>query len=306
MLQRLRLENERLCCEVLPQAGGALARLDWLGGSSPQPLLRPFEPDAQVPSPSLLPLPLPLPRPLPLPSQLACFVLVPWSNRMAPSGFAFDGRRHVPAPNRAGEPCPIHGDGWQQAWQVAAHAPDAALLRLARRDAAPFAYEAALRYALEGDALAVELTVRNAGMHALPFGLGLHPWLPDPQGARLRARAATVWLAGADRLPTRRSPLPPDWNFSALAPLPARGVDNAFEHWDGLADIHWPARGVGLRIAADMEYFILYAPPGRDFFCFEPVDHPINAHNLPGYPGLSILAPGASLRRRVLFRGVAL
>jgi aldose 1-epimerase len=55
---------------------------------------------------------------------------------------------------------------------------------------------------------------------------------------------------------------------------------------------------------ADMAYYILYAPPGRDFFCFEPVDHAINAHNLPGGAaanGLTVLAPGESLSRTVSF-----
>lgn len=293
MLHRLRLENERLRAEVVPQVGGGLARLDWRGGASalPLPLLRGLPPETQE---------------LPLPSQLACFPLLPWSNRMAPTGFEFADRRHVPAPNRAGEPCPIHGDGWQQAWEVQSHTADVAVLRLERHEAAPFAYDATLRYALEGDALVVDLAVRNAGDCALPFGLGLHPWLPDPLGARLQARATQVWLSGADKLPSMRSLPPPDWNFIDPAPLPAIGVDNVFEGWDGLAQIQWPGRGIGLAIEADMDYFILYAPPGRDFFCFEPVDHPINAHNLPGYPGLSILGPGASLRRRVVFRGSAL
>jgi aldose 1-epimerase len=54
-----------------------------------------------------------------------------------------------------------------------------------------------------------------------------------------------------------------------------------------------------------MGYYILYAPVDKDFFCFEPVDHAINAHNLPGGAarnGLSVLAPGQTLSRRVSFR----
>jgi len=291
MLERLFLRNDRLGAEIVPQAGGGLARLDWLGGAAPVELLRALPAGVQA---------------QPLPSQLACFPLVPWSNRMAPAGFAFGGRRHIPAPNRAGEPCPIHGDGWQQAWHVVSHAADRVLLRLERRHAEPFAYEAQLRYLLDGDALVVELMVRNAGVCALPFGLGLHPWLPDPAGARLQARATRVWLSGQDKLPSTRSQLPPGWNFSAPSALPDDGVDNVFEGWDGAARVTWPARGVGLALEADMDYFILYAPPGRDFFCVEPVDHPINAHNRPGYPGLTVLAPGAALQRRVVFRGTAL
>lgn len=291
MLERLVLRNGSLLAEIVPQVGGALARLDWIASNAAQPLLRPLVPDVTD---------------MPTTSQLACFPLLPWSNRMAPSGFTFEGRRHVPAPNRAGEPCPIHGDAWQQAWQVARHDAPELTLTLTRPEAAPFSYHAQMRYALEGAALSIEVAVTNAGAESLPFGIGLHPWMPDPQGARLQAGASGVWLSGADKLPVERVAPPAAWRFDTAAALPPDGVDHVFDGWPGKARIDWPARAVALEIEADMDYFILYAPPGRDFFCFEPVDHPINAHNLPGQPGLSVLAPGATLHRRCVFRGVGL
>lgn len=290
MIERLTLRNDSLLAEIVPQVGGGLARLDWLGGARPEPLLRALPPGFEG---------------VPAPGQLACFPLLPWSNRMAPSGFVFEGRRYVPAPNRLGEPCPIHGDGWQQAWRVAAHSDTSLTLVLERHDAVPFSYQSELRYSLEGAALALDIAVRNTGGESLPFGVGLHPWMSDPQGARLQAGADGVWQSGADKLPLGRTAIPVCWRFDAAAALPPDGVDHVFDGWSGLARIDWPARGVALGIEADMDYFILYAPPGRDFFCFEPVDHPINAHNLPGHPGLSVLAPGATLRRRCVFTGSA-
>jgi aldose 1-epimerase len=291
MVNRLTLRNDSLRAEILPQVGGGLARLDWLRGDQPLPLLRGLAPDVTD---------------TPLPSQLACFPLLPWSNRMAPSGFQFEGQRHVPAPNRAGEPCPIHGDAWQQPWSVADHHDTSLVLTLDRSGAIPFAYTAQLRYTLAGDALVLELSVCNAGDTALPFGIGLHPWMPEPQGALLQAGANSVWMAGLDKLPVVRQDIPAGWRFDNPAALPQDGVDNVFEGWQGAARIAWPARQLALEVQADMDYFILYVPPGRDFFCFEPVDLPINAHNLPGYPGLTMLAPGATLRRRCVFRGEAL
>jgi len=291
MIERLVLRNANLVAEVVPQVGGGLARLDWLGNGEATALLRALPPDAPG---------------VPTSSQLACFPLLPWSNRMAPSGFAFEGRQYVPAPNRAGEPCPIHGDAWQQAWQATQHTQTSLTLSLARREAAPFSYEAELRYTLDGAALLVDVAVRNTGAGALPFGIGLHPWMPDPPGAQLEAVAKGVWLSGADKLPVTRGDIPGHWRFCAPAALPQDGVDHVFDGWPGRARIAWPARGVALELEADMDYFILYVPPGRDFFCVEPVDHPINAHNLPGQPGLTVLAPGATLRRRWSFRGASL
>ena len=276
------LRNGHLHAEVLPSVGGGLARLDWMG----REVLRAAVPDAS------------------LPSQLACFPLVPWSNRMDPAGFVCDGRTVKPEPNRTGEPCPIHGDGWQQAWQVSDQQPDAVTLVLDRRDALPFSYAARLHYSLGPDALTVTLEVRNTGAVRLPFGLGLHPWLPHPEEARLSAPADTVWLSGADRLPLSNVPVPEEWDFNDARGLPPAGVDNVFCGWNGEASIAWPSRGLTLRMCADMRYYILYAPPERDFFCFEPVDHAINAHNLAGGPvanGLTMLDPEQSLQRRVAF-----
>ena len=290
----IELRSGSLRAVVLPDAGGGLARLDWLGGAgsapAPVPVLRPA-PDGVA---------------LPLPGQLACFPLVPWSNRIAVDGFEFGGRRVVPAPTREGEPCPIHGDGWRMPWFVESQDASSVVLSLYRRDATPFSFTAHMAYTLEANALRVTLKVTNNGAHALPFGLGLHPWLPHPEDAQLRARAGGVWLSGADKLPCEHVVLPQSWDFAGPMPrpLPQGGVDNAFTGWDGSAQVDWPSRGLRLRIAADMDCFILYAPPGKDFFCFEPVDHPINAHNLPGGPaanGLTVLAPGQDLWRTVTF-----
>lgn len=291
------LRSGRLRAVVLPEAGGGLARLDWLrapaacaGAEQAVPILRPA-PDGVA---------------RPLPGQLACFPLVPWSNRMSPDGFEFEGRRHTPAPTRAGEPCPIHGDGWRLPWQVETRDDSSVVLSLYRRDASPFAFTAHMAYALSGQALRITLKVTNNGACALPFGLGLHPWMPFPEEARLQARADGVWLSGPDKLPTEHAAPPAAWDFGGpqARELPLGGVDHVFTGWDGRASIEWPARGLRLRIDADMGYYILYVPPGRDVFCFEPVDHAINAFNLPGGAaanGLTVLAPGQDLWRTVVF-----
>ena len=49
---------------------------------------------------------------------LANFAMLPWSNRISGGGFEQGGHFRPMAPNRAGEPYPIHGDGWLQAWAI--------------------------------------------------------------------------------------------------------------------------------------------------------------------------------------------
>jgi aldose 1-epimerase len=290
-METVHLRCGALRAEVLPQAGGGLGRLDWMRGDERHALLRPH---AHTPG-----------APLPTTSQLACFPLVPWSNRIDPSGFVFEGRRIVLEPNRAGEPCAIHGDGWQHPWRVEAQSRSGVTLLLDRRGGFPFSYTARLRYVLTERALQVTLDVTNTGAARLPFGLGLHPWLERRNGVTLRARASGTWTRDPLGLPQDAIDLPPEWNFAEASVLPSTHVDHLFRGWDGQAKVHWPDTGLSLAIESDMNYFILYAPAGRDVFCFEPVDHAINAHNLPGgaaHNGLRILAPGQTLSRRVAFR----
>ncbi len=284
------LENEHLHAQVLPSIGGGLARLDALAGGTPRALLRAWALTPGAPDPT--------------PSQLACFPLVPWSNRIGNGGFDFEGRRIDLAPNRAGEPCPIHGEGWQHSWEIEACSGASVDLLLDRRAHAPFSYMARLRYVLNGPALEVRLELRNEADYVLPFGLGLHPWLPRTEGVLLRAPALATWRRGDDGLPADQIAIPTDWDFSSARRLPERPIDNVFSGWDGRAEIVWPDSGQQLRISADMAYYIVYTRPGADFFCFEPVDHMINAHNLAGGParhGLTLLAPGQSLVRTVRF-----
>ena len=288
------LRNEHLHAEVLPEAGAGLARLDWIAGPAPAPLLRPL---ALAPG-----------APPPTPSQLACFPMLPWANRIDPAGFEFDGRSIVPPPNRPGEPCPIHGDGWQYPWQVEAQSPGGVTLALDRRGGAPFAYTAQLRWELSGPALMCTASITNTGPHAMPFGFGLHPFFPRSPGVQLQARAATMWTSGLDKLPLHEAAPKPGFDFNGGAGMPVEALDNLFCGWDGKAHIAWPGSALSLSIEAGMNYYIVYAPSGADFFCFEPLDHAINAHKLAGGAaanGLSVLAPGQTLRHAVSFRAGA-
>jgi aldose 1-epimerase len=285
----LSLRNEYLCLRVLPSMGGGIAGFDWMGRGAGVPLMRPWrEGDAQDPN------------------RLACYPLLPWSNRIAHGGFFYRGRRIDLARNRDDDAWPIHGHGWQREWTVAHHEERALVLTLEQSAHDAYGYHALLGYRLDGDALRVRLRVTNTGEFALPFGLGLHPFFPLHGGARLRAPASAVWHNdGHGPLPVRRGAVPDEWNFSTERTLPAGGLNHAFEGWAGDAAIEWPDQSLRLTIASDADNYVLYVPAGESFFCFEPVDHPINAVHLPGGPlanGMTDLAPGASLERCFAFR----
>lgn len=290
----LRIGNERLSLSVLPRAGGGIVAFDALVDGHSVPLMRPTLP-SDVDAAGVVD-----------PNRLACYPLLPWSNRIAHGGFFYGGRRVALELNRAGDAWPIHGSAWQRAWTTLTHSADTLLLVLEDSTPDAYAYRATLGYRLMGDTLRVTLRVINAGPHALPFGLGLHPFFPLHGGARLHAPATEVWLNdGHDPMPVRREAVPAAWDFSDTVPLPAGGLNHAFQGWDGRAAIEWPDQSLRLHVSSDVDTYVIYVPEGEAFFCFEPVDHPINAVHLPGGAianGMTELAPGRSLEHAFAFR----
>jgi aldose 1-epimerase len=290
----LRLHNGSLEAVVLPETGGGLAAFNWIGSGWPVPLMRALPASVTAPEPN----------------QLACYPLVPWSNRIGHGRSTFEGKASRLAPNYPPEPYPMHGDGWLSAWDVLDSRADAATLRLDKSASSPFTYVAGMSYTVQADGLAVELWVENRGAARMPFGLGLHPWFDRTPGVRLQAPAEGMWLAGPDVLPVAHDAPPPDASFQPLAALPQRLVDNCFTGWSGVAQIRWEDRAVARHIESTppLPYQVLFCPPLKPVFCFEPVTHPIGAFDLPepfARASLSPLAPGQRRSNRVTFRVLA-
>jgi aldose 1-epimerase len=272
--------------EIAPWLGAGLSRYDWIGSGERTPLFRAcLEPSNAHPF------------------DLALNLLVPWSNRISGPGFPFAGRFHRLEPNLPGEERPIHGNGFSSAWTLESVDGANASLTLDSFGPGPFRYNASVTYALEDGALSIRLSVRNAGDETLPFGLGLHPWLPRTPATTLMAKARRVVREDARHLPAGVVDIAarPEWDFSSEKSLPGSWINNAFLDWDGRAHVRWADRALALEILAEpaVSTYILYSPAATaEFFCFEPVTHEVDAHNLPGGAqahGLVALAPGAAM-----------
>ena len=251
---------------------------------------------------------------------MACAPLLPWSNRISGGGFHHQGRWVALAPNWPGEPLPLHGNGFLAPWRVVGQRRDAVELTLDSSGPGAFRYTARLHYWLAGGGLGMRLAVVHTGTDALPYGLGFHPWLVRDRATVLQAPARAVWLEDARHLPTVRVPVAtcPAWDFTRPRRLPAGWINNGFVGWNGRATVSWPERrlalaidaGAGADMAAALSTYILYSPDAAaGFFCFEPVSHPVDAHNLPGTPegnGLFMLGPGQSAAVQCRFTPSAL
>jgi len=271
----LELEDSFTRLTLAPELGGSI--VNWTVRSTGQPLLRHADEQALNTG---------------LPGKLGCFPLVPWSNRIAEGGFDCPHGWLALTPNSP-DPLPIHGSAWQQRWQVVSTTADEVVLQLDSTE--PFAYCARQRFHLSEGKLSIELSVTHLAEQAAWHGLGLHPYLPRNANTLLQATARQVWLCDERKLPTQLSALPAEWDFQQPRALPHTLVDNGFCQWDGHCLIQQPDLGYELDCqASGSDYYLLYCPPGLAFFCIEPVSHPVNAHHLPGRPGLRLLEQGQS------------
>ena len=226
-----------------------------------------------------------------------------------PDGYvsSIDGATYHLRPNTDGDPLYLHGDGWLVDWRTVEQCPDAVTLRHEQTpsDATPYVYRAEQRIAITKGCLQLDLSVENRGGVTLPFGLGQHLFFPLTRTTRLEAEASHLWTEAAHNLPGAREPVGGDLDFRKPATVPHRWINNAFEGWDGRAQMSWPGLGLGVEIEADPVFgcYMIHVPgEDADFVCFEPMSHLPDGHNMPGFGGLRLLSPGERLSGRVSLR----
>lgn len=273
----LSLRAGRLAVDLTPAAGGSIARFAIETGGAAFDLLRPAGGAA-----------------------MACYPLVPFSNRIANGRLVVGGEEFVLEPNWPGQRHPMHGDGWARPWQVARREVGSAELVYEHdgREGWPFRYRARQVFNLGEGGLSVGMTIENLESRPVPAGVGLHPFFPCDADTELACRVESVWRADADVLPVDRIAVPPEWNFAVSRPVDGVVLDNCFDCWDGRATIRWPRHGLGLALEATQPFrhLVIYVPKGRPYFCVEPVSH------ANGAVAQTSLPAGATLAGEILFR----
>lgn len=230
-------------------------------------------------------------------SPTGMFPLVPFSNRIENARFQFAGRAWRIEATQEGKPHAIHGHGLRATWTVSERDDHGATITMAHDGSDwPGPYLVSQRFDLSAAELTVRMEVTNAGAGAMPVGLGWHPFLPLCGGPVIATGFKTIWPPVRDSIPAGPEPLPAAFDFAGGAALPS-GLDTGFGGWSREAFLSWPGREAGLGVTASegLDHVILYSPAGRDFFCFEPVSHPINAQNSAfpgGENGMAVIAAG--------------
>jgi aldose 1-epimerase len=282
MIDRVELRAGAAQAQVLPGMGASLAGL-WVGD---RPVLRPWSGRAEDG-----------------PFAVASIVLAPFSNRVS-RPFDWRGRTIEFPRNLSSEALPIHGDAFTRAWRIADRDPRSVRLTLDDGGIGPLVYGASLTYSVAPWGFASELSIRSRCEEPVPFGTGFHPWFPRSPATRIAFIADGVWMEDDRHLPAGDRPvaLPQEWDFSSGRPLPEGWINNGFSGWYRNLRIEQGDEAVSLDVTAStqLDTLILFSPGANaDFFCAEPVSHPVDAFNLPGRPGLVALQPGETMTTRV-------
>ncbi|BAI72071.1 hypothetical protein AZL_014330 [Azospirillum sp. B510] len=284
------LRHRMMTLTVAPRCGGALASWSLSTADGPVDLFRPTSPRALAGD---------------FAPDMACFPLVPFSNRIGGGRFVFQGRKIALATD-PGSPHRIHGHGWSTPWTVEAIADDALRMGFSHRaDDWPWSYRATQTMALDDDGLTVTLDLVNESDGDMPAGLGLHPYFVKTPGSRVTADVLTVWENDDSILPCRKRPLPAAWDFRHGVTMDHVALDNGFTGWSGAATLDRPQERIRLTMLADgpVGHLIVYAPAGEPYLCLEPVTHMTDALNRPQEPGAGVIAlpPGERLSMTVRF-----
>jgi len=280
--KRIVLTAGSLELQICPSIGGSIARFDLVEAGRLTPILRGC---SGIPANVL---------------EAASFPLVPFVNRIAGGRFNFRGREVVLAPNMAGDPSPLHGQGWRSPWSVVSAGPDQAELSFEHAEGEwPWSYAARQRFRLDEGWLEITLTCQNRSREPMPCGLGQHPYFHCTSETRLRTEVANVWTIDQDVLPVERIAATGRFDIRN-GPVCGRDLDHGFDGWDGFAAISDPASPFEIRMSSrDVHFFQLYSPEQGGIFVAEPVTHANAALNAGeekwGALGMRILSPGEEM-----------
>jgi aldose 1-epimerase len=239
--------------------------------------------------------------------------LAPWGNRM-PEGFHANGRHYrfdtqSDSLRLDQNGIPIHGMLTSSPfWEVTNVAADADSAQVTSRLEFwrhpglmanwPFAHDYEMTYRLSGGVLEVSVTVTNLSADPMPIAVGFHPYFQLP-GVPVEEAVAHIpvrrHVETDARLVSTGKTTPVD--FTNPVSLKDHRFDDGFTDLVKGAVFSVEGRGKKIEVTFGPRYqvAIVYAPPGQNYICFEPMSAITNGINLAfegKYPELQTIPAG--------------
>ena len=265
-----------------PCVGGSISAFEWVDGNRAIPILR----ECNSRSENVL--------------EAASFPLVPFVNRIRGARFTFRGREIRLEPNMAGDPSPLHGQGWLAPWLVERSDERNATLSFSHEAGEwPWDYEAEQEFVLDERRLSLRLSCRNVSNEAMPCGLGQHPYFDCGPRTLVDTQVTHAWTIDEHVLPVQKVPATGRFDLRDRL-VCGQDLDHGFAGWGGSATISDPDLPFTIRMSSpDARFFQLYSPSAGGIFVAEPVTHANAALNEPEerWPdlGMRVLGPGEGM-----------
>lgn len=248
--------------------------------------------------------------------------LAPWANRLDQDAFYANGKKFLLNPElgnwrRDANQKPIHGLlVYSSAWQVVSVKANSHSSETTSRlefwkypeliAQFPFAHTIEMTHRLRDGVLEVETLLENHSTQPMPISIGYHGYYQLHDTPRDQWK---VHLAARDHVVLSNLLIPTGERkpVSLADPLPLAGtqLDDVFTNLvrdaSGRAEFYVEGKSEKLSVIYGPKYpvAVVYAPPGRNFICFEPMSGITNAFNLAHqgiYKELQSVPPGGSWR----------
>jgi aldose 1-epimerase len=238
--------------------------------------------------------------------------LLPWPNRIEDGRYAFGGDELQVPINRVDEQTAIHGLTRWVPWTPIEHVRSRVVFGTVIYPQPGYPFTLALRvtYEVSSEGLVVEITARNEGDRALPYGAGHHPYLAVPGGhidsARLRVPAGRALLTGPRGLPIGELDVAgTPYDFSRARPIGDLKLNTCYFELERDPDRRARVGLEGTTLWVDETYPYLMLFSGEDLpdpaehrrsLAVEPMTCPPNAFRTG--TALIVLRPGESIAGR--------
>jgi aldose 1-epimerase len=251
-------------------------------------------------------------------------MLWPWANRIDGDAYWVNGKKYLLNPelgNYRKDPShqPIHGLlAYAKEWKVTRSAStDKEAVVTSRIEfwrypawmaQFPFAHNIEVTYRLADGVLEVETSIENLSTEPMPVSLGFHPYFQIHDAPRdewrVRMPAQEKVKLSPTLVPTGERLQNP---YRGEVELKGISLDDVFTSLERPAVFSVAGKQQKIEVEYGPKFIVavVYAPPGRNFICFEPMSGVTNAFNLAQkgmYPELQSIEPGGMWRESFKIR----
>jgi aldose 1-epimerase len=244
--------------------------------------------------------------------------LAPWANRLDQPAFFANGKKYTLNPDLGnlrldGNHLPIHGLlSFSTLWEVVETKADATSAYVTSRlefwkhpelmAQFPFAHSIEMTYRLANGELEVTTVLHNLSNEPMPVSIGFHPYFQLHDAPR---DSWKVHLAAKDHVLLSKQLIPTGetkpMEYPDPMPLAGAQLDDVFSGLPANAEFWVQGKQEKIAVHYGQKYTVavVYAPPGRDFICFEPMAALTNGMNLAqsgAYKGLQTIPAGTEWR----------